>query len=532
MLHALRACTGIITAPHHLAAQSGAAVLREGGNAIEAMIAAAATIAVVYPHMNSIGGDGFWLIAEPGRATWGIDACGPAGRLAHPVYYSHHGVTEEIPPRGGLAALTVAGAVAGWELACSAARRAGGRLPLQRLLEDAIGHAHDGTVVTDTIAALARAKLPELREVPGFAAAFLDENGAPPAAGTVLRQPQLADTLAHLATVGLRDYYTGDVARAISSDLEAVGSPVRLDDLEGFSAQQAEPISVPLECATLYNMPPPTQGLASLLILAMYERIMADAADGFDHVHRIVEATKRAFTIRDMHVTDPRFLRTPPAALLTSERIGSEAAAIDWARAAPWPPRAPGDGDTIWMGAIDAEGRTVSFIQSLYWEFGSGVVLPQTGITWQNRGVSFSLDPSAVNPLQPGRKPFHTLNPALARFHDGRLMSFGTRGGEGQPQTLATLFSRYAMHGQPLQAAVTAPRWLLGRTWGEASTSLKIESRFGDEVIETLKRAGHDVEVTESFAQMMGHAGAVVRHADGTLEGASDPRSDGSVAAL
>lgn len=532
MLHTLRARKAMITAPHHLAAQSGAAVLREGGNAIEAMIAAAATIAVVYPHMNAIGGDGFWLIAEPDKAPWGIDACGPAAGLADPAFYERHGVAGAIPPRGGLAALTVAGTVAGWEIAHAAARRAGGRVPLQRLLEDAVGYARDGTVVSETIAALARTKLAELHQVPGFAEAFLDGGGTPPAAGSVLRQPRLADTLAHLATAGLRDFYAGDVARAIASDLEAAGSPLRLDDLAGFSAQPVDPISVALEPGILYNMPPPTQGLASLLIIAIYERMKAEAADGFDHVHRIVEATKRAFAIRDAHVTDPRFLSTPPADLLAMDRIAAEATAIDPARAAPWPPRAPGDGDTIWMGAVDAEGRAVSFIQSLYWEFGSGVVLPRSGILWQNRGISFSLAAGAVNPLKPGRKPFHTLNPALARFRDGRLMALGTRGGEGQPQTLAAVFSRYAVYGQPLQAAVTAPRWLLGRTWGEASTSLKIEDRFGPAVIDALKRAGHDVEVTAGFAQVMGHAGAVLRHRDGSLEGASDPRSDGAVAAL
>jgi gamma-glutamyltranspeptidase/glutathione hydrolase len=185
------------------------------------------------------------------------------------------------------------------------------------------------------------------------------------------------------------------------------------------------------------------------------------------------------------------------------------------------------------MGAIDREGRAVSFIQSVYWEFGSGVVLGELGIAWQNRGTSFSLDPKAVNALEPGRKPFHTLNPALALFDDGRVMPYGTMGGEGQPQTQAAVFTRYARFGQTLQQAVTAPRWLLGRTWGDVSTTLKLESRFDPALVQALREAGHQVELLpDAFTDTMGHAGALVRYANGVIEGAADPRSDGVVAAL
>ena len=185
-------------------------------------------------------------------------------------------------------------------------------------------------------------------------------------------------------------------------------------------------------------------------------------------------------------------------------------------------------GDTVWLGAIDADGRAVSFIHSIYWEFGSGVVLPETGIVWQNRGSSFSLEAGRQNLLEPGRKPFHTNNPAMAIFDDGRVMCYGTMGGEGQPQTQAALFTRYARYGQGLQAAVTAPRWLFGRTWGQPNSRLWLEARIDPEVIEALRGAGHDVEVTEDFTPLMGHAGALVRHADGTIEGAADPRGDGA----
>jgi gamma-glutamyltranspeptidase/glutathione hydrolase len=172
----------------------------------------------------------------------------------------------------------------------------------------------------------------------------------------------------------------------------------------------------------------------------------------------------------------------------------------------------------------------VSFIQSIYHEFGSGIVLPSTGVNWQNRGCSFSLDPAALNCLQPGRKPFHTLNPALALLSDGRTMVYGTMGGDGQPQTQAAVFTRHVVHGLPLQESVSAPRWLLGRTWGSMSESLKMESRFDAAVIAELKRRGHDVEVIGDFDETVGHAGALVRSTTGELEGGYDPRSDGGVA--
>ena len=238
-----------------------------------------------------------------------------------------------------------------------------------------------------------------------------------------------------------------------------------LGDLEAHHAKLVEPLSVRLRNATLYNMTPPTQGLASLMILGLFDRLGVTQADGFAHIHGLVEATKRAFLVRDRYVTDPARMTVDPRDFLTGEALSDLAAKIDPARALPWPQSGP-PADTIWMGAIDGTGRAVSFIQSIYWEFGSGVVAGDTGVLWQNRGSSFSLDRTAVNALAPGMRPFHTLNPALARFDDGRVMPYGTMGGEGQPQTQAAVFSRYGLLGQELQTAVTAPRWLLGRTWG------------------------------------------------------------------
>ena len=529
MLHTSMSGRGMVTAPHHLAAQSGLEILREGGNAIEAMTAAAATIAVVYPHMNSIGGDGFWLIAEPGKEPIGVDACGGAAKLASAVFYKDAGHSF-IPFRGPLAALTVAGTISGWAKALEISSGWKGRLPLSRLLADAIEYADAGVPMTAAHCVMVADKASEMTEAPGFEPVFL--SGGLPSAGQIFKNKPLAAALQQLTKAGLDDFYRGGLARSLAADLESMGSPLRLDDFEKHRAKTVTPLSTSVDGARIFNLPPPTQGLASLLILAFYNRMRAAEPDGFDHIHRIVECTKRAFKVRDYAVMDPDYAPAPAATFLTEEFIGEDLYSIDLVRAAQWPDEGNGKGDTIWMGAIDAEGRSVSFIQSLYWEFGSGAVLPATGINWQNRGTSFSLDPESSNPLMPGKKPFHTLNPAFARFSDGRAMVYGTMGGDGQPQTQAAVFSRYAFHGQDLQQAVTAPRWLLGRTWGSASTTLKLESRFSETTANKLKQAGHNVEMMDGFTSTMGHAGAIVLNRDGVLSGAADPRSDGSVAAF
>ncbi len=482
MIHTQTTIGGACVAPHHLAAQAGRDVLRDGGNAVEAMVAAAAAIAVVYPHMNALGGDGFWLIQA----------------LAS--------VPNPQKP-----------------------------LPLSRLLEDAIRHARDGVPVTRSQSALTDSKFDQLAHQPGFAQTYLMDWKVP-AQGALLRQPDLARTLEHLSTAGLDDFYRGELAAHLGQSLDTLGSPLTARDLNDYSAKSVTPLALRLTNATVYNLPPPTQGVASLMILGLYERYLERLGqvtpDSFQHLHGLVEATKQAFLVRDRLVTDPGRLPERPAHWLSADSLDRLAARIDPHQALPWPHEAH-PGDTVWMGAVDRDGCSVSFIQSVFWEFGSGVVVPETGIIWQNRGTSFSLDPDHLNALQPGRQPFHTLNPALARFDDGRVMPYGTMGGEGQPQTQAALFSRYALHQQTLQHAITAPRWLLGRTWGDQSTTLKLENRFSDELAGELRRAGHDVEqLNEAFSDTMGHAGALVRHPDGVIEGACDPRSDGTVATL
>jgi oxamate amidohydrolase len=527
-LHTAGHRQGVVAAPHAAAVEAGRATLTEGGNALEAMVAMAATIAAVYPHMTHVGGDGFWLVREPSGRLRALMAAGRAGANARRELYREF---ESIPPRGALAALTAPAAVAGWMLALEAASAHGGRLPLRDLLAPAIRHASEGYGVTRGQARLTADKLAELKDVPGFAPAFLID-GKPPDAGKVLNQAALAATFDHLGHAGLGDFYRGDVGREIARDLDRVGSPVTRADLERCVATLADPLSVALESGTALSTPPPTQGLASLIILALFERLHVREGEGFDHIHGLVEATKRAFRVRERVVTDPD--RAPHAVdrYLDAGFLDAEALKIDRRKAARWP--SPyGEGDTVWMGAADASGLVVSYIQSLYWEFGSGVVLPATGVLMQNRGASFSLDPAALNALEPGRLPLHTLNPALAVLADGRVLAHGTMGGDGQPQTQAALFTRYVTYRMPLERAIDAPRWLLGRTWGAAHTNLRLEARFDGHLVERLLAAGHDVEVlAEPYSDVMGHAGGVVFHPDRTLEGGHDPRADGGAAGV
>jgi gamma-glutamyltranspeptidase len=527
---------GMAVAPHSLAAESAIDVLRDGGNALEAMIAAAASIAVVYPHMNSIGGDGFWVINGPRGIPGGIDASGAAASMADLDWYAQKGIASQIPFRGGVAALTMAGTVSGWGAAYDLSRKSlGGRLPLSRLLADAIFYAEKGIPVTASQFASTSAKMTELRDIPGFSETFLSDGHAP-AVGSKFTQPRLAETLRLLAREGTQSFYTGTLSRRIQADLKELGSPLRKADFDRHQAQLVDPLTISVKSrralsggsARLFNMVPPSQGLISLMILGLMDRFGTLGLDpeGPDFLHAQVEATKLAFKVRDRYLTDRAFMTRDPSSLLTKEFLDDLAKGFSPDVAAPWGAKTD-PGDTVWMGVVDQSGVSVSFIQSIYHEFGSGVVLPETGINWQNRGCGFSLDPKHVNVLKPGKKPFHTLNAGMAQTASGVSMVYGSMGGDGQPQTQATIFSRVMQFSDHPQAAIERPRWLLGRTWGAASDTLKLESRFADQTVSALRARGHVIEMLSEWDESVGHAGMIMRHPNGFLEGGYDPRSNG-----
>jgi gamma-glutamyltranspeptidase len=519
---------GAFSAPHRAAALAGRDIFSAGGTAIEAMVAAAAAIAVAYPHMNGIGGDGFWLIHRPNEVPVGISGCGRAAGLATPEWYCDRGVTGALPSRGALAALTVPGTIDGWAKALALVPDAR-RLPLTTLLAPAIALARDGIAVTANQSLTTAAKLGTLKGVPGFDETFLVD-GRAPAPGALLRQTALGDTLARLADAGLDDYYRGEIAATHARFLEDAGSPLRLSDFHRFAADQVTPLTVGTSAGQLYNMIAPTQGVSALMILALFDRLGVTEGEGFSHLHGLIEATKQAFIQRNAELGDPDHMTSPAQDWLATTHLDDLAGRIDPACALPWPHEAK-PGDTIWMGAADSEGMVVSFIQSVYWEFGSALTCTETGVFFQNRGSGFSLA-KGPNQLGPYRRPFHTLNPALAHLSDGRIMSYGTMGGEGQPQTQAAVFTRHVLFGQDLQAAVTAPRWLLGKTWGDTTTTLKLEDRFDPALVAELRAAGHEIEMIAPFSDIAGHAGAVMLHPNGLIEAASDPRADGAALAF
>lgn len=518
VLHAIA-----FSAPHKQAADIGLAVLREGGSAVDAMIAAAAAITVLYPHMNSLAGDGFWLIHKPGEPPRAIDACGCAAELASIDWYHSQGF-KQIPSRGALATVNMGGTLAGWQKARDIAAESSTQLPLSRLLAPAIQLARDGVVVTHSLAAASRKVQAELAEQAEYQRVFMP-NGRPLVEGETLTNPDLAATLNTLATQGLDAAYRGELAAHIATQLEQLGSPLRLSDLQHYRAQEVKPLSVQTRFGECFNLPAPTQGVASLLILAIYDRLFKPEWDEAARVHGLIEATKLAFLVRDREVTDPRRLSERWNDLLDDEHIDQLAAVIT-ERALPWPQVAE-PGDTVWMGCVDSSGTMVSFIQSIYWEFGSGVVVPGTGLVWNNRGVGFSLEAGHRNALAPGYKPFHTLNPAFALLNDGRRISYGTMGGEGQPQTQAALLSRYLYDGRALDDAISRGRWLLGRTWGDNNHDLKMEQDLVDLLGNNLRERGHALKAVPARSEIMGHAGAVVSLGDGNAIAASDPRSDG-----
>lgn len=525
---------GMVTTPHYLASQAALKVLQQGGNAIEAAIAAASTIGVVYPHMNGIGGDNFWLIynAENGELK-GLNASGRAGEHATIDFYTSKGYNT-IPARGALAANTVPGAVKGWSDAYAySAEQMNGSLAWSTLLEDAIHYAKDGFPTTPSQQHWTEVNLEEdeqfraLQRFEEFSRIYLQQ-GKPVQAGSIFTQPDLANTLQHIAQHGA-SYFYDTLAKDIVRDLQQHGGVLTENDFAQHTSTWVDPLSVNYRGYRACNLPPNTQGLASLSILNILQNIdVSSIPEGSaQYYHVVVEAIKRAFADRDKYVTDPEFYDIPVDELL-SEARGKELAAsiaVEMKELQPLDPK----GDTVWFGIVDREGNAVSFIQSIYHEFGSGFIPKGTGVLLQNRGSFFSLDEAHMNCLQPRKRTFHTLNPAML-LKDGKpALVYGTMGGEGQPQTQAALVTRIIDYGMNVQEAIEAPRWLYGRTWGASSNTLKVESRIPTHVQQQLIDAGHELEIMPPLTDVMGHAGAIwIDQQTGVKFGGTDPRSDGA----
>jgi len=520
----------MVASPHRLASEAGLAALAAGGTAVDAAVATAATIAVVYPHMTGVGGDSFWLVHDSRRgAVVGLNAAGrsaSAARLSD--YRARFG--SAIPVRGGAAALTVPGVVSGWWAAHEYSRaRLGSSLAWTSLLERAIVHAREGFVpspgqrrVTAAASDLFGAAAPEevrKRLWPVYHPDRLNTER--------FVQADLGRTLATIAEGGADEFYRGALGRRIAAAAEALGSPLRAEDFAAHRAEWVEPLWVPYRGGEAVSFPPPTQGFAALAILALLDGFDVAGLDETEYVHVLIEATKLAFEDRDRYLTDPTVVSVPVERCLDLARLARRRTRISGRAATPeGAGRVAGD-DTIAIVATDAAGNAVALIQSLYHEFGSGVVAGDTGVLLQNRGAFFALDPAHPNALAPRKQTAHTLIPSMYLVGGRPRLVYGTMGGEGQPQTQAALVTRIVDRGLGPQAAVEAPRWLWGRTWGAASRDLKIEARFGADVVDGLRARGHEVRVVEEWSDLMGHAQVIAIGADG-VRGGSDPRADGA----
>ena len=530
-----RARQGLVTSPHYLASSTGVDILREGGSAVDAAIAANSTLCVVYPHMAGLGGDGFWLIGGNDTVT-AINASGPAGDTATRSYYAQLGY-DEIPERGSASALTVPGAVDGWRVA----HESHGTLPWERLFEDAITHAREGHAVTANLAHWIGLDAEILRDSSARDTFLVENRNRAPESGTVLTQPGLANSLETIAQDGPREgFYEGQLAKTFCDGIGAE-SPLSATDLRQYRAEWVDPLSIEYRGYTAYSFPPNTQGIAALQLLGLLTQFDVESwgDNTADYYHHMTEAVKLAFADRDAWVTDPDTIRFPQEKLLSASYLDERRQHIhahNSLSASPAPGIIPdntsqhtqdAEGDTCYLGVVDSDGLAVSMIQSIYYDFGSGVVAGETGIIPQNRGSFFSLDPEHINTLEPGKRTFHTLIPSMLTRDGDPWLVYGTMGGEGQPQTQAALVSRIVDFGYDVQTAIEAPRWLFGRTWGAESKSLSLEGRIPDEVVSELQRRGQSVTLARDFDDAMGHAGAIRIHADGTLEGGADPRGDG-----
>lgn len=536
------ATNGVVTTPHYLASEAGLAVLRQGGNAVDAAIAAASTLAVVYPQMNTVGGDNFWLIynAKTGEMR-ALNASGRSGEKATIDFYKKKGMNK-IPARGYLAANTVPGVVSGWEAAhkYSNANMGNTGLPWNQLFGTAISYAEKGFPVSPSLQRWAEinvdpndSEFRNLQRFTGFKQTYLKPDGSVFKVGEIMKFPDLANTLKLISKDGANEFYRGSIAKKIVADLKANGGVLTERDFANHRADWVKPLSVDYRGYKVYNLPPNTQGMAMLEIMNILNNFdVKKLGEGSaDYYHLIVEATKEAFADRDKYLSDPDFVKIPLEQLLSKQHGKEQAERIKMDVSAqnlkPLEPK----GDTIWLGVVDKDGNAVSLIQSVYHDFGSGIVPKGTGVLLQNRGSFFSLDDTHVNRLEPKKRTFHTLTASMLLKDNKPFLVLGTMGGEGQPQTQAAIITRIVDFGMYPQEAITAPRWLNGRTWGAASNDLKMEGRIPEEVLSTLKGRGHPVVKVDDYTDTMGHAGAIMIDLKTKLRfGATDPRGDGLAA--
>ena len=514
----------VVSTSHPLASQAGLKMLWKGGNAVDAAIATAAAMTILEPNNNGLGSDAFCILWD-GKELHGLNASGRAPAAWTPAYFhARYGADAKRPPQRGWDAVTVPGAVGGWV----ALSERFGKLPFADLMEPAIEIAARGSLVTP-VNQTKWAAAENLAAQPGFAETFLPR-GRAPRVGEHFAMPAAARTLSRIAETKGEAYYRGEIAEALERHAKAEGGALTAADMAAYTPQWVTPITQDYRGYTLNEIPPSGQGLTALIALGILKRfdIAAHEMDGPDAQHLMIEAIKLAFADVYRYVADPSAMEVTAEALLDAAYLARRAALIDMKKAQPFAPGNPVKGGTIYLTAADASGMMVSFIQSNFNGFGSGVVLPEWGLSLQNRGHGFSLDPASPNLVAPRKRPFHTIIPGFLTQDGAPLMSFGVVGANMQPQGQVQTLVRMLDYGLNPQAACDAPRWRFN-----AGLALDMESSMPAATIAALAERGHQLNVEDDPYQDFGAGQFIWRMGDPAVEGytaASDPRRDGQAA--
>jgi gamma-glutamyltranspeptidase / glutathione hydrolase len=512
---------GIVATTHVQASQAGAEVLRKGGSAVDAAIAANAVLGVTEPMMNGMGGDLFAIYwdAKSGK-LYGLNSSGWAPQGLTPEHMKSKGATKM--PLRTIDSVTVPGAVAGW----NALHERFGKSPWKDLFESAIFYADHGYPVPELIhefwadAPQVFANDPEGRRV------YLP-NGHPPDIGEIFHNPDLAKTLRLIANSGADAYYKGEIAQAILSTSKALSGTMSAADLADFKPEWVEPISTTYRDWTVYELPPNGQGMAALEMLNIMETAPAspDGPLSVAELHKKIEAMKLAYADLERYDADPRFAKVPVKGLLSKEYAKERAKLIDPDRANCDVSYGAPHGDTTYLTAVDRDGNIVSLIQSNYEGFGSGITVRGMGFVLQDRGALFSLDPTSPNVLAPHKRPFHTIIPAFMQRGEQHI-GFGIMGGANQPLAHAQFVSNIADYGMNVQQALENARFTVHPQRG---CNIVIESRVKPDVREKLSAMGHKLRVDEEYSTSMGRGNAVLHDSRTNVNyGGSDARADGS----
>ncbi|HLY93021.1 MAG TPA: gamma-glutamyltransferase [Candidatus Angelobacter sp.] len=513
---------GIVATSHYLASQAGAQTLARGGSAMDAAITANAVLGVTEPMMNGIGGDLFLIYwdAKSGK-LYGLNSSGWAPRKLTIDFLAQHGITTM--PHDGIQSVTVPGAVEGW----SQAHKRFGRLPWKDLFTPAIYYAEHGYGIPEIIYDYWIDEDAKLRKTDEARRVFLP-NDKLPDLGSKFSNPDVAKALRLIAEQGRDAFYKGEIAQAIVLTSNAFGGTMQLDDLAEFSAEWVEPISIDYRGWKIYELPPNVQGMAALEMLNIIEQFQPDkdGPKGETEIHKRIEAMKLAYADLYRYNADPRFAKVPVAGLLSKQYAAQRAAKIDPNKANCDPgPGNPPTSDTTYLAVVDKDGNIASLIQSNYSAFGSGIVVNGFGFALQNRGALFSLDRSHPNALQPRKRPFHTIIPAFMERGDVHI-GFGIMGGANQPLAHAQFVSNFVDYGMNIQAALEAPRFTVSDKF--PSCDIVIESRVPPDVLQALRKKGHNLIVRAEYTARMGRGQVVVHNSKtGMNSAASDPRADG-----